>query len=577
VTAGIFFLVIGNAAVLLGAHELLRRVRTGDAPADFVAFLVLRLLLVSAAVLIAGLSGALSRWGLGIAAALALAGLLLSGAHRRLERPRLPRPDAWMLWLAFAVLVRLFLQVWFFAPHLGDALAYHLPKIGEWIRAGAFTREMGLHPHVTFPAGFELVEAWWVVFLRHDVLIEMAGIEFVVLGFAAVYALGKHAGLTDGPAFLAGTAFALSPGFHLGATSGLNDSAAAAMLVATAALVASRAPAGISVMAAGLGLGIKATTGFALPGVALLAWLVRKEARPAGRGGAWPAALAGSALAIGAFWYVRNLVWFGNPFHPLGSAGVVNPVAVQFGPSLQSLLRNLRDLIEVRIDDHRAPLGANVDEGAGWGAVAFAIGLPGVLLAIADRRLRRLLGAYGLSLMCSLLFVQNDPWCLKYVFYVPAALAVVAGWMWETMRPLRGAIAAALAFSFVNTMLPYDLPMSQLRSLAGLGWRSRSTEPSELREVEGGTVACFGGYAVKSYLAYGPGFSRRVAYLRASSSTDLVEGMKREGATLLLADPDASQADILEGALRAGGLRALGDSLYRLVPPKLRNDGVSHP
>jgi hypothetical protein len=563
VIAGVLLLLAGQLALFLGAHELLRRVRTGDAALDLLIFLILRLLLLSGAVLLAGLSGTLTRWGLGTAALTALAALLAGGAQRRVERPSLPRLDAWMLWLAGAVALRYLLQAWFFAPHLGDALAYHLPKIGEWVRAGGFTRELGLHPHATFPAGFELLETWWVVFLRHDVLIEMAGVEFVVLGAAAVFVLGKHVGLKDGAAFLAALLFAVSPGFCLGATSGLNDSAAAAMVAATAALVASRVSWGIVALSVGLGLGIKATYGFALPGLALLAGLSRREPRLGDPARGWSAALGAAGLLAGAFWYARNALWFGNPFYPLGSAGVFNPVAVQFGPSVRSFLGNVTALIDVRVYDPQ-PLGANVDESAGWGAAAFALGLPGLLWNAGEPRWRRLVTAFGVSLAGSLLFVQNDPWCLKYVFYVPALLAVAAGRLWEALPPLRGIVLAALAASFAGSIVSYDLPRRDLSGLAAQPWRTRAAPLREGGAFRGDTVACVGGHALKSYLAYGPDFSRRVVYLRPAVADELAAAMKREGAELLFADSDPRTSELLQRAIEAGALQPLEGNLYRL-------------
>src|SRR5204863_2985827 len=138
-------------------------------------------------------------------AAVALALLLLRGAHRRFPRPAAVDMGRWLATLLGIVALRLLLQVYFFSPHMGDAVAYHLPKLGEWIRAGGFTREMGLHPHTTFPAGFELVEAWWVVFPRHDLLIEMAGVEFLALAFSATYALARWLGWGQRTSFLAAT------------------------------------------------------------------------------------------------------------------------------------------------------------------------------------------------------------------------------------------------------------------------------------------------------------------------------------------------------------------------------------
>jgi hypothetical protein len=564
---GIFWFLVANAAVLLGAHAILGHVRTSQASVNVVVFLLIRLVLISTSVLVAGLTHTLTPIGLGLMGSGALAALLAGGAHKRLPRPRLPEVGPLIGIFAALVALRLVLQVWFFSPHLGDALAYHLPKIAEWVRAGSFTREMGLHPHATFPAGFELVETWWVVFFRHDVFIEMAGVEFLILAFAGTYALSKSLNLTDSRACFAALLYVLIPGLYLSATSCLNDAPVAALVVATAALIVGRVPLPLVVMTIGLGIGVKPTYGFTLPGMALLSWLMMRElGRPAWRSPQAGFVLGGLGLAIGSFWYARNLVWFGNPFHPLGTPGFVNPVAVQFGPRLSSLPENAIDLVNVRIYDNLGAYGANVDNIGGWGGAAFACGLLALSIGLrTDVRLQRLTAAFALSLASALLFVQHDPWCLKYVFFFPAILSIATARLSKINRGVAYIGSAALALSFVGTMLPYDLPIKDFRVLARQSWRERSAAKICQANAPGDAIGCFGGYKANSYLLYGPNFSRRVAYLRASTADDLLDSMKRTGVRLLYAVPGSNeQREVLTECSRRGLLTALGERFYEL-------------
>lgn len=544
--------LVANLASFLAARRLAEPIRTGDPAVDFLHILLLRLLLVTGVTLGAGLTGTLEALPLGILGAAVCAILLASGDLRKLGRPRLPESDPWVRALGAAVLFRLALQVWFFAPHLGDAVAYHLPKVAEWVRAGRFGGEMGLHPHATFPAGFELVETWWVVFLRHDALIEAAGVEFVLLAGAAVRVLARWAGLGERGASATALVYILTPGFHLSATSCLNDAPAAAMVLAVGALLAGGAPWGMALLATGLGVGIKATAGFPLPGIALLAL-----GRPAGGRRAW--VYGGAGVATGAFWYVRNGLWFGNPFHPLGTAGLKNPVAVQLGPSAESLWHNLSDLFDLRMLDPAAACGANVDHGAGWGAVAVSLGLVGLVRgAIEEARHRRLAAAFGAGLLGTLLFVQNDPWCLKYALFFPAALAVGAVRLAE--RGGRGArllLGAGIVFSLAGTFLPYDLPWKDFKFLAAQSVSDRSALLLWAPDVPDDRVGAAGDYRVRSYLLYRPDFSRRVVYLREGDGLGRLA--PEEGVRFVYAEGPPA----LEEGLRAAGLRPVGLRLYR--------------
>jgi hypothetical protein len=113
--------------------------------------------------------------------------------------------------------------------------------MAEWIREGRILHAPGTDVRETFPAGFELLEAWWTVFLHHDFLIEMAGVEFLALAFAAVAALGRTLGLAPRAAAAAGLLYLLTPGVHLLAVSCMNDAPVAALFLSSAALSLPRA------------------------------------------------------------------------------------------------------------------------------------------------------------------------------------------------------------------------------------------------------------------------------------------------------------------------------------------------
>lgn len=562
--SGLLGFLAANAAAALGAVAIVRRIGTGRPCVDVVLVLLVRLLLISTAVAAAGWTGLLRSGVLGLAGVAALAALLAAGVHRGLPRVRRPDASPWVLGLLGFAALRLLAQTWFFSPHLGDALAYHLPKVAEWVRAGAFTREMGLHPHVTFPAGFELVETWWVVFLRHDVLIEMAGVEFLGLAFAATFALARWIGLPERGAWLAATAYLLCPGLHLSATSCLNDAAAASLVVATAALVAWRVHPALALTAVALGAGIKATALYPMAGIAGLAFLVRKEeSLPCGspRGAV---GLAAAAMAVGGSWFVRNWAWFGYPAYPVGSPGYESsPVAVQAGPRGSSLIGNARALLDERIADRAAALGANVDYMAGWGALAFSLGLIALPLVMrSNPRFRRLGAAFLGGLACSLLLVIHDPWCLKYVFYFPAVLAVGAVALIEAAPALGRIAAVAIAVDVLASTLPYDLPASHLAGLARQPWSTRSALQADLPPGE--PIGCFGGYPVPAYLLYGADFGRRVVYLRASTADELHDAMRREGITRFYARPtEGPDESIVRRVVETGLLVPEADGVYR--------------
>jgi len=526
-----------HAAVLLGAHAILRRAATGNGAIDLVLFLLLRFAILSAAVLLAGWTGLLRPLPLGIAGLAALGGLILLGEHRAIRRPALPDFGRILPLLAAVVLLRLLVQVWFFAPYTMDALSYHLTKVPEWVRAGGFTREMGVDTHAPFPAGFELVETAWVVFLHHDVLIEMAGVEFLALGAAATFALARSAGLSDRSAFFAALLYVLTPGVHVSATSCLNDVPVAALVLAAAALLAARAPHAWALLAFGLGIGIKPTFGYALPGLLLLGLLVRKKPPLEARGPRWAAGLAALGLAVGLSWYLRNLAWYGNPIHPVGTKGLINSlgyVQIQFGPSFSSGYRNLIGLIANRVYDDHIGYASHLTHTSGWGAMGFACGFLGLLVALRQEpRLRPLFLGLTASLLGVLFLVNHDPWCARFVLFYPALLSIAVAWVAERLRPVLWVAGAALAYQFLATHFPLDLPFPHARTLAGMGWRQRSMARVFQAESKEPAIAYYVREPVhnrgESYLLYGPDYSRRVVYLRGSTADQVAAEMERDG------------------------------------------------
>lgn len=548
----ILWMVLANAASFLGAWAILSRIRTNRESLDVLLLILIRLALISATILAAGLLGFMTSTGLGIVATIVLTLLLAAGIRPDRESFRWPACGGPAAVFTAVVSLRLLLQAWFFAPYAGDTLCYHLPKVAEWTRAGAITWETGANWRSAFPAGFELVELWWVVFLHHDAIIEMAGLEFLALSFSAMYVLAREFQLGERTSYAAALLFTMTPGIHLQATSCFNDGPTAALWVAAAALVIARAPLSLVILPVGMGLGVKPTYGYALPGLILLWFLWRRPKPSSLTPSRWLVFLCLLGLFLGGFWYGRNAVRFGNPLHPMGSQGMFNPqgrMIQQAGPSLRSLMENARRLIDSRIHDP-ALLTANLDFSSGWGIGLFALGLPAMLMMGADDpRFRRLSAGFSLSLASVLLLVYSDPWFARFVLFFAAFPALSAAALMEKMRPVRILAGASLVFLFFQGTMPADMPWEGFRSMVCQPWVKRQVPllPPVLRGNE--PVLCLPS-ARMPYLLYGPDFSRRVLYARPENAADLKSIMDRENVRVVYSQPDP----ILDEGVKSGWL-----------------------
>ncbi len=526
-----------QAALLLGAHEVLLKVRLGRFSVDLLLFLLIRLALVSGVVLVSLCTHTFNASALGIAGGAALLALLAGGAHRRIPRWRDHVGSPLILVCTGLLALRLLLQVWFLAPFLPDVLSYHLPKMAEWVRAGGLTLELGMDERASFPAGFELVEASWVVFLRHDVLIEMAGVEFLAFGAVAAGALARQLGLAPRSAAVAALLFALVPGMHLQATAAMNDAPLAAVFLATAVLILTRAPWALILLAAGVGVGIKPTFVYLSPGLALLAWgQGRARATEFGKAPRTALVLASLGVLLGGFWYARNTVVYKNPLHPMTSRGILDSngeVLIPSSPSLENLGWNLLAL-ERRLDDRVGPYSAQLTKMAGWGVGPVALGLPALLwLLRGDRGFRRVAGAFACSLFCLLVSISTDPYNLRFALFFSALPCIAAVRMTEQVPAIRMLPWAAMALQFLGTFMADEIPNGGLRDLVATPWRERQGTGLPAVKLPQDVIGVFAGGASRAYLLYGPDFGRRVTYLRSPDLASLAADLRREGVTLL--------------------------------------------
>jgi hypothetical protein len=509
----------------------------------------------------------LSASALGTASAATLIVLYFIGAYRDRPDVRMPPVSKILIVSAVVVAVRLLIQAWFFAPYNGDVASYHLPKIAEWVRAGGFTREMGLDTHVTFPAGFELVETWWVVFLHHDLLIELAGLEFLAISFVATYVIARSCELGPSGAFLSALIYTLTPGIHLQATACMTDAPVAALVLSAVAMVSVRASPAVLVLILGLGVGVKPTFSYILPGLLVIAVPLLRGWRSwltfSGRN----LVLGGLGGVLGSFWYIRNLVWFGNPIYPMGSKGVLEVTGhatIQAGPSVKSLAQNLAHLLDSRMFDTGGPWGSLMTDISGWGPAVICCGFVALLTLLPGNKfLIRLSLGFLISAVFVFLLVLPDSWSMRFILFIPSLFAVAAAKYCDRHGFAYFILVPALLFEFAGTMLPAELPMDRFETLASQRWSARSVAPFFDADAPGNTIGYFADHYGEVYFLYRPDFSRRVVYLRADTIKDLLLDLDREHVALVYALPTSRRtASILQEGVRLRRLQPLTERVF---------------
>jgi hypothetical protein len=504
----IFLRIVGLAVAtgFCGSASLALRRRLGleRGSAGLLVFLLFFTTVQSLLLLAAGMTGTLS------AAPLTLIGGA-GWALLQLRRPRLivqlrrpGTPSEWILaGLAALALGSLLVKAFLLEPYFGDAIQYHLPKIAESVQAGRFVWGINHDPRLWFSAGFDLIETWWVLFLRHDALIELGGIQMALLAAVAVVSLAETLGARPG---FAGVVYLFIPAVLLQATACGNDLAVGALVLSAYALVAAGAPRPLQALPLLLAVGIKATGAFAAVGV--VAFALSRE-RPPRMARIEAAALTGVGLLLAGVWYLRNWIVAGHPLFPVyGSHGEFAMAPQQGSVDLESLQATIQVLPGRLLD--RGPFQALSRNAACWGWAAFALGLPALLLALReDRQFRILALSFGLGACATFACIWPDDATIRYIVWFPALLALCVARL--KSAPWVAAALLACVVNFTATLAPYEVRYAR-----------HLTAPATLPPTA--PVACVFIQAGSSYFLYGHDFGRRVFYPRS------MEDLRRSGA-----------------------------------------------
>ncbi len=269
-----------------------------------------------------------------------------------LRSVRISKLGALLLLLALLQLARILFHVWYLPPYVWDTMTYHLPNVAEWVQ------KQHIHAITTpvtrsyWPATFEVLETWFVVFLHHDILIQLGCVLCYFVAGTSVYAMARILGAGNLLSACIALFYLYTPSLAIHATSCNTDLPVAAAYLLSMAIILDLLKNGeresfplanrvmIVLMAQSFGFGSKAYTAFLLPGLLMLGVVAFKRGastlfafrkhhlfREVGRlflpktipsankVALYTVLILGSGI-LGFYWYLRNWVVCDNPFHP---------------------------------------------------------------------------------------------------------------------------------------------------------------------------------------------------------------------------------------------------------------------
>jgi hypothetical protein len=344
-----------------------------------------------------------------------------------------------------------------------DGFSYHLVTVDAWLQSGLIGRTPQRFWSDGYPANGELLTLWLMAFTRTDDLATLTGLISVPLAIVSTIGLARVLGAERPWAMLAGLLMAVTPALVVLTTTTYVDIPTVAYLAAGwyFGLAALHAPDGprrntllaLAGVACGLGMGTKAT--LLLPLGVLAAVLLVDVLRRSPRLGR-PLVQTGAlvvvpVLLLGAYWYVKNIIVFGNPIWPfkvgpLPGVGTVDELIVQMPRQVASLAPIGRLLFSWFADPWLSSYAYDTRIG-GFGIQWAAILGLAVVGGVMALRLRRwpILVVVGPAVLTLLTMPMS--WWPRLTLFVPVAalaLAAVALSRLAQARP-RGRLAATLA------------------------------------------------------------------------------------------------------------------------------------
>lgn len=621
-------MLIGNAFITIVSIKLFRIIRSNIKHLDIAIFGFIWIYIVSLYTLIIGISGFLDSHKIAI---ISFIGLLIfsipyifkkPSLKQKLatfhfpKKPRLSFLEIILCFLALIQLIRIIIHIWYIPPYVWDTVVYHLVNVAEWVQKGKIFPVVTPVDRVYWPANFELLEAWFTVFLHNDLLIKVAPFIYYLLTGASAYAIARTIKLNRVLSMSVIIFFLFTPSLAIQATACKNDVGISAVYLLSIAILLNLLINGVNdkfplrnqllivLMALCFGVGIKPYMAFIIPAPLIIfifiLWNQRKnnlfQKFYANRNKIYTSImiflLIGS-LFLGSYWYIRNLVVFGNPVHPtdfrIGEHlifGTGN--AVQFGPgqrgsaSLTGLIDNLKALVTIRIFDKSGAYSSHLSDMTGWGWFNFACGFSAIIYAlIYVKYLRLMIISFVISLVMLFAFITTDPWFMRFTLWFPVIFALSFACLISNLS-YKWLRAVLLTFAIVCTMINWiavlnvgEISKEDFQKMMSMPALKRST--AELTHQQEGMFGkaletvpkneiigvCFpnNGWA---YPLYDADYSRHLEYVSIDDMQFTRRMKDRKINYLCVERITAEQIQLIQRSVQAGYMTKIEEFLYAL-------------
>ena len=494
-----------------------------------------------------------------------------------LRNIRIPLWAALLGVLALLILLRNLFWGWFLPPYMRDDIAYHLTIMGNILQSGAIRFFTSPSEWIRdYPINSELFQAWNVIFVGVDKLVDLAFLPTILIGGLAMYGTCRRFGFSRRAAAAGWAVFAFTPIVILQQTGSYNDAWKAALFLCGVYIVLRRSAdsggtgvlttAALAGICSGVILGAKFSG--ILDGIAIGSlWVLSMirggpDEKPFRKEGIlkWVAPLLIFGLLtvfFGAYPLIRNAVVEGNPLAPV-EVKIVGLVEWPGRPADEFPSIGSEEVLEqadngwerfylIWCEKYRLFFDPN---NGGSGPIWVFLGIPGaVMWAVESFRRRKGTAAAVTVLSMMILLFTPAQWRPRYVLSLLMICGLGAALIVDSLRKgprkiVLSLLVASAAFTTAVVLRPAPIEAERVMELVfhndDLHRNAGSIQPNneffdwvEERTRNDPAVIVYGRW-VDTYPLFGADLRNTVIALAAYSASEWRNALADSGAELVV-------------------------------------------
>ncbi len=428
-------------------------------------------------------------------------------------------------------------------PIYWDELYYHLFYPGVWARDGYIHFFGNSNPFVAgYPANLDLITGWTMATTGNDVWAELIGLPFVLLGVAVVFAFCKSMEILPKHSFWAGLLFATTPLVIFHSKSAYIDLPVSVLFGASIYFLYLYAKGGreIYIIIGAIGMGILVGAKYSALYMVIVGilpiiyrWYITRKSIFKFN---WEKVILYYGIPVvilGAFFYIRNIILFGNPFYPMKFEafgvvifdGIYTLNAFDFIASENSWVTLIKAIIETQEEVFLDSFYG------GFGPQLILLAIPAIILFLIKEKEKRNLIIITIILPVLIIVAASPAKYPRYLIFLNLLFLPFFAWMLSKFSGiyrylLQVVVILCIVYSVIIATPLYIPEIKRIDDAAESIWSLNQVNQlfdyiDTLNEIKGDSLLLTtGGLINQSYPLLGKEWQNDVIYIEPTSEKE---------------------------------------------------------